>query len=259
MKSKNSYPDYAEPVPSKNMQEKASKTRPLVVLAGQQNSGKSTLFNMLTGANQHIANYPGVTVDKKSGTYRHNKIRIDVVDLPGTYSLTSFSLEERVARDFLFSSHPDVVVNVVDAANLKRSMLLTLQLLEAGFLPVIALNMIDVADRRGLIIDKDRLEDCLGIRVIPTIGRKQQGKKALKNIIGQMITGEIKSKPLCVQYEKIEPLLAFIEKKLSGYPRNNAAYPLRWLAIQILEGDEDAEKYIRNLIKDDDFLLSGIF
>lgn len=258
MKAENSYFDYAAPVFDKNMQKQISKTRPLVVLAGQQNSGKSTLFNMLTGANQHIANYPGVTVDKKSGIYRHNKIRIDVVDLPGTYSLTSFSLEERVARDFLFSSHPDVVVNVVDAANLKRSMFLTLQLLEAGFLPVLALNMIDVASRRGLIIDKNRLEDCLGIRVIPTIGRKQQGKKALKNIIGQMITGEIKSKPLCMQYENIEPLLDFIEKKLSGYQQNSADYPLRWLAIQILEGDEDAKKYVRNLLKDDDSFLSGI-
>ncbi|MCG8549712.1 MAG: 50S ribosome-binding GTPase, partial [Desulfobacterales bacterium] len=105
----------------------------LVGLAGQQNAGKSTTFNMLTGANQHIANYPGVTVDKKSGTYRYRDIRVEVVDLPGTYSLTSFSLEERVTRDFLITEKPDVIVNVVDASSLKRSLYFTFQVLEMGF------------------------------------------------------------------------------------------------------------------------------
>ena len=111
-----------------------------VALAGQQNAGKSTLFNLLTGARQHVANYPGVTVDKKYGSYKFEGVSVTAVDLPGTYSLTSFSLEERVARAFLIQERPDVAVNVVDASNLRRSLHLTIQLLEMGLKSVLALT-----------------------------------------------------------------------------------------------------------------------
>ena len=125
------------------------KDKLLVALAGQQNAGKSTLFNALTGLQQHIANYPGVTVDKKSGYYSHAGQRVEVVDLPGTYALTSFSPEERVSRDFLIGEQPDVIVNVVDAANLERSLMLTFQLMALNRPIVLALNMVDVAQQLG--------------------------------------------------------------------------------------------------------------
>ena len=131
--------------PEPQPQSQPKKKRLLVALAGQQNSGKSTLFNVLTGARQHVANYPGVTVDKKYGIYRDEAGAVETVDLPGTYSLTSFSLEERVARDFLIDERPEVVVDVIDASNLRRSLHLTLQLMELGLPSVLALNMMDIA------------------------------------------------------------------------------------------------------------------
>ena len=129
-----------------------------VGLAGQQNAGKSTVFNMLTGANQHIANYPGVTVDKKTGYYSFQGVRAEVVDLPGTYSLTSFSLEERVARDFLMHGGPDVIVNVVDVSTLRRSLNFTFQIMEMGLPVVLGCNMMDVARQNGIEVDISGLE-----------------------------------------------------------------------------------------------------
>ncbi|NJO54351.1 MAG: GTP-binding protein [Bacteroidales bacterium] len=143
----------------------SSRTRLKVALAGQQNAGKSTLFNALTGARQHIANYPGVTVEKKSGIYVDDGLKVEVVDLPGTYSLTSFSLEERVARDFLLREKPDVIVNVVDASTLERGLPLTFQLIEMGVPVVVALNMMDVAKRLGLLVDPAALAERLGVPI----------------------------------------------------------------------------------------------
>ena len=128
----------------------------LVALAGQPNCGKSTLFNMLTGARQHVANYPGVTVEKKTGFFTLEDHRVELVDLPGTYSLTSYSLEEKTARDFILHAAPQVTINVADAANLKRNLYLTLQLLEMETPLVLALNMMDVAERRNIQIDTAR-------------------------------------------------------------------------------------------------------
>jgi ferrous iron transport protein B len=143
----------------------------LVALVGQPNSGKSTVFNYLTGLHQTIANYPGVTVTKKSGHYHDGKRRIEVVDLPGTYSLTSYSQEERVTRDFLLLERPEVVVIVVDASNLRRHLYFVFQLLELQIPLVVCLNMMDVAQRRGIEINIAELEQELGVPVIPTIAR----------------------------------------------------------------------------------------
>ncbi|MFV0336234.1 MAG: FeoB small GTPase domain-containing protein [Tropicimonas sp.] len=166
----------------------------LVALAGQQNAGKSTLFNMLTGLQQHIANYPGVTVDKKSGHYAAEGHRFEVVDLPGCYSLAAFSLEERVARAFLLEDKPDVVVNVIDATNLRRALPLTFQLLEMGFRVVIALNMMDAAGRRGLEIDIAHLERRLCVPVVPVVGRLSTAEQ-------KPATGRRKSRPLSCALE----------------------------------------------------------
>ncbi len=225
----------------------------LIGLAGQQNAGKSTTFNMLTGANQHIANYPGVTVDKKSGSYKYKGVKVETVDLPGTYSLTSFSLEERVSRDFLITEKPDVIVNVVDASSLKRSLYLTFQILEMGFPIVVALNMMDVAKRNGTTIDVSALEHRLGVNVIPTVGRKGKGKKELKDAI--MDTAERKSHDaLKIDYEVLEDSLTSLEEKIRETELAQT-YPARWLAVKLVEGDEEAQRVTKEGIGSDHEIL----
>ncbi len=154
-----------------------------IALAGNPNSGKSTVFNALTGARQHVGNWPGKTVEKKEGTWRYDGLEFEVVDLPGTYSLTAYSLEETIARDYIVDEHPDVVVTVVDAANLERNLYLVVQILEMGARVVVALNMSDIADSRGLKIDVDKLSEGLGSPVVPTVASKGRGLDQLKAAI----------------------------------------------------------------------------
>ncbi|MEJ2496631.1 MAG: FeoB small GTPase domain-containing protein [Sulfurovaceae bacterium] len=124
-----------------------------VALAGQPNCGKSTIFNMVSGIEQHIANYPGVTVDKKVGFFKYEEYKVEMVDLPGTYSFSSYSLEERTAKEFIIDESPDIIVNVIDASNLKRNLYLTFQLLEIGIPVIVVLIMMDVAKRRGIEVE----------------------------------------------------------------------------------------------------------
>jgi len=154
-----------------------------IALAGNPNAGKSTLFNALTGSHQHVGNWPGKTVEKKEGTWIHNGQKYRIVDLPGTYSLTAFSLEEVIARDFIIHEKPDLVVLVIDAANLERNLYLTVQVLEMGVRSVAALNMSDQAASRGMKISKSKLEQILNIPIIPTTASKNQGVEDLKNAI----------------------------------------------------------------------------
>lgn len=213
--------------------------RRLVALAGQQNAGKSTLFNLLTGMTQHIANYPGVTVDKKSGHYNHSGQKVEVVDLPGCYSLTSYSPEERVARDFLLTERPDVVVNVLDASNLRRGLPLTFQLLEMGAPVIVALNMMDVADGRGLEIDIPALERRLCVPVVPVVGRKGQGGDALRNAIAAARD----TRPATLNYGALEPAVEEIQARLADESalRDVSA---RWLAVKLLENDTEAARLL---------------
>ena len=147
-----------------------------VALAGNPNSGKSTVFNALTGARQHVGNWPGKTVEKKEGTCKRDDYEIQVVDLPGTYSLTAYSLEEVIARDYIIEEKPDVVIGVVDAANLERNLYLAIQILELGAPLVLALNMSDIADSRGLRIDMEMLSRGLnGTPVVRTIASRGKG------------------------------------------------------------------------------------
>ncbi len=148
----------------------------VVALAGNPNAGKSTVFNALTGARQHVGNWPGKTVEKKEGVCKHRGYEIRVVDLPGTYSLTAYSLEEVIARDYIIEEKPDVVIDVVDAANLERNLYLAIQIQELGAPLVIALNMCDIVDSRGLRIDTEMLSLGLnGTPVVRTVANKGEG------------------------------------------------------------------------------------
>ncbi|PIE68775.1 MAG: ferrous iron transport protein B [Deltaproteobacteria bacterium] len=216
----------------------------LIALAGQPNCGKSTVFNGLTGASQHVANYPGVTVDKMTGWYKHDGIKHEVVDLPGTYSLTSYSPEERVARDFILREKPSVVVNVMDASNLKRCLYLTFQVMEMDIPMILNLNMMDVVAHRGIHIDEEALSRKLGMPVIPTTMKTGKGKKELLKAIDQESQQETRRPAFRVDYGPMEPLLEELVEGLCSKTALDADYPLRWLAIKLLEGDSDVQERV---------------
>ena len=217
----------------------------LVALAGQPNCGKSTVFNALTGARQHVANYPGVTVDKMTGWYRYGDVRVEVVDLPGTYSLTSYSPEERVTRDFIFHDRPSVVINTVDAGNLKRCLYLTFQLLEMEIPVVLNPNMMDVAKNRQISIDCEALSRELGIPVVPSIMKQGQGKKKLMAAVESVSSSGQKQIPARVDYREMETGLSELKALLDEKTDISDRYPLRWAAIKLMEGDEAVIRLIR--------------
>jgi ferrous iron transport protein B len=161
-----------------------------IALAGNPNVGKSTIFNALTGSRQHVGNWPGKTVEKKEGTCQHDGFKLKLVDLPGTYSLTAYSLEEVIARDFIVEQQPDAVVVVVDAANLERNLYLVVQVLETGARVIVALNMSDMAQARGLTLDVAQLSQRLGVRVVPTVASKGAGLVELKQAIVETLAQE---------------------------------------------------------------------
>lgn len=150
-----------------------------IALAGNPNAGKSSLFNALTGFRQHVGNWPGKTVEKKTGQLTYKDYPIELVDLPGTYSLNAFSPEEVIARDFLLQKQPDLVISVVDAANLERNLYLTVQILELGLPTVIALNMVDKAQANGISIDARGLSEALCTPVVRTVASRKEGVTTL--------------------------------------------------------------------------------
>ena len=210
-----------------------------MALAGNPNAGKTTLFNLLTGARQHVGNYPGITVERKEGFLTFKKQQISIVDLPGTYSLTAYSSEELVARDFLVNERPQVVINIVDASNLERNLYLTAQFLELGAPLVIALNMVDVAESRGITIKAEKLAEFLGVPVIPIIARSGKGTEALLEAALTVSTEGSDWKPISISYgddlnSAILELVAEIESQ--NFLINT--YPARFTAIKYLENDE---------------------
>lgn len=223
----------------------------VVALAGQPNSGKSTLFNMLTGTRQHVANYPGVTVEKKTGHFKTDALRVQIVDLPGTYSLSSYSLEERVARQFVISERPDLVMNVVDASNLKRSLYLTLQLLEMEVPVVVALNMMDVAEGRNMKIDVKALSERLGVPVAPTVGRKSKGGAELCAAV-EATAGSPSRSPLRVDYGPMETFIEEVQAKLEAGLKSGELVPLRWMAVKLLEGDSEVQQLGQDVLSNGD-------
>ena len=160
----------------------------LVGLAGNPNAGKTTLFNAMTGAKQHVGNWPGKTVEKKEGTFSYRDHEIRIVDLPGTYSLSAFSPEEVIARNFILHEKPDVVITVVDATKLERNLYLTVQVLETEVPTVLALNMTDVADSKHIHIQETALQQALEIPVISTVARREKGLTELLDAVIEIST-----------------------------------------------------------------------
>jgi len=210
-----------------------------IALAGNPNAGKTTLFNQLTGARQHVGNYPGITVDHKEGFTHHNGEKITITDLPGTYSMTAYSAEELVSRDYLVNERPDVVIDIVDSSNLERNLYLTCQFLELGVPLVIALNMIDVAKDRGIQLNIKKLEILLGVPIVPIIARSGFGKE---DLLEAAIDTASKNKAWIsrdISYGKdLDTTLTELISLISKHNFLTETYPSRYTAIKYLENDE---------------------
>jgi ferrous iron transport protein B len=207
-----------------------------IALAGNPNSGKTTLFNTLTGARQHVGNYPGVTVEKKQGICTAENQIFDIVDLPGTYSLSAYSLEEVVARDFIVNEKPAMIVNIVDGSNLERNLYLTLQFMEMGANVCIALNMMDVAQKRGMTIDVEKLSSLLGLPVVPMVARTGKGKGRLLRTVADHVGS--RPAPLKISYGRdIDDTLDEMEDRIRSDQFLTDQYPSRWVALKYLEND----------------------
>ena len=219
-----------------------------VALVGNPNSGKTTLFNNLTGARQHVGNWPGVTVEKKEGSCSVRGCKIKVIDLPGVYSLTAYSVDEVIARDYIVEQSPDVVVDIVDASNLERNLYLTVQLLEMGAKVIVALNMMDSAESKGHQIDKDVLSDLLGVPVIPMVASRNRGTGELLDEIGKEADGKVERKPFDISYgREVDEEMAVLEELISRDGRLADKYPPRWLAIKLLEEDEEVMQKLKEV------------
>ncbi len=234
-------------------------------LAGNPNCGKTTLFNALTGARQKVGNWPGVTVERKTGVYTHKEREIEVVDLPGIYSLTATSLDEKISRDFVISKEPDLILNIVDASNLERNLYLTVQLLEMKVPMVVALNMMDIAEQHKIGIDIKKLEKYLDCPVIPIVASRNQGIEALKDAVIRAASDK-KIPAADIRYpsevEKTIESFSTLLKDQADVRRLDS----RWLAIKLIEGDalalelaskinpsglEDARKRMDKIFNDD--------
>jgi ferrous iron transport protein B len=212
-----------------------------VALAGQPNVGKSTVFNVLTGLNQHVGNWPGKTIEQKVGTYRYNGTTVTIVDLPGTYSLSANSPEELVAREYIIRERPDVVAVIINAAALERNLYLLAELLTLHSPVVVGLNMVDVADHEGMKIEPKVLEAALGVPVVPMIATKNQGIDDLMTAIIRLAAGDLPYEP---KVPEIRPdhkdVLA--ELRSLGDAHVPQPYPPEWAALKLLEGDTEVTR-----------------
>lgn len=223
---------------------------PIIALAGNPNTGKSTVFNELTGLKQHTGNWPGKTVTQAQGYFTYQRIDFTLVDLPGTYSLLANSSEEVIARDFICFAKPDVTVVVADATNLERNLNLVLQIAELTDRVILCLNLMDEAKRKGIQIDVEGLKKDLKIPVIPTVAREGKGLKKLKETIYKIVRGDIVINPTKIKYTKeITEALKEIELKLEEkYSNIKNIVNLNWLALRLLEGDETIIKSLKQYL-----------
>jgi ferrous iron transport protein B len=208
-------------------------------LVGNPNCGKTTLFNALTGAKQTVGNWPGVTVERKTGNYRHGNDDVEVVDLPGIYSLSATSLDEKIAREYVISGDPDLIVNIVDGSNLERNLYLTVSLLEMKVPVVVALNMMDMVKQRGINMDVEKLEAFLGCPVVPMVANKNKGIDQLKDVINKAAY-EKRPASASIEYAaEIEKAIDRLIPIVTNVASERKIDP-RWLAVKLLEGDEMA-------------------
>jgi ferrous iron transport protein B len=219
-----------------------------IALTGNPNSGKTTTFNNLTGTRQHVGNWPGVTVEKKVGTVVHNGYRLRVVDLPGTYSLTAYSIEEIVARRFLVDERPDVVVDIVDASNLERNLYLATQLIELGVKLILVLNMADVAQSRGHQIDAVSLGKLLGVPVVFTVGSKNVGTKDLLDRVLEVVEDrDTVSRHIHISYgHELEKEIKNIQDVIWQDSSIGERFSTRWLAVKLLENDTAVQDRVKS-------------
>jgi ferrous iron transport protein B len=217
----------------------------VVALAGNPNTGKSTVFNALTGLRQHTGNWPGKTVTRAEGGFEYADSKFKIVDLPGTYSLLATSMDEEVARDFILFGQPDVTIVVVDATRLERNLNLVLQVLEITNRVVVALNLMDEARRHGIQVDERRLARDLGVPVVPMSARQSEGIPELLQTVSEVAKGEIVGKPYMVKYDS--PELKKAVTQLTS--KIEAAYPdlpnARWVALRLLDGDDRIGEALR--------------
>lgn len=219
----------------------------VIALAGNPNTGKSTIFNALTGLRQHTGNWPGKTVINAQGHYNYKGKSFLLVDLPGTYSLLANSQDELIARDFICFGKPDATIVVVDATNMERNLNLALQIMEATTNVIIAVNLLDEAQRKGIIVDIDRLSEKLGVPVIGTVARSEKGLDHLKETVDQIINKKIKLSPYKITYsEEIEQKIAVLLPKLE--PILKGQLNPRWTALRLIEGDDSILQSIENYL-----------
>ena len=231
------------------------KGNPIIALAGNPNTGKSTVFNGLTGLKQHTGNWPGKTVTQAQGYYNYLSQEYTVVDLPGTYSLLASSIEEQIARDFICFAQPDATIVIVDATNLERNLNLVLQITELTDKVVLCLNLMDEAERKNIKIDIVGLANDLQVPIVPTVARDGKGLNDLKEIVEKVVNNKITLKPYKMKYspkieEKIEKLIEDLKNKFS---RLKGKINLRWLALRLLEGDRTVVQTLNNFYKYDEF------
>jgi len=216
------------------------KTKIVVALAGNPNSGKTTIFNNWTGTRQHVGNYPGVTVERKEGFCRHGNVEIEVVDLPGTYSLTAYSAEEVVARNFIIDEKPDVVVDIIDSSNIERNLYLAVQFVELGVPLVLAFNMSDTAKARGHEFDIKMLSRFFGAPIVQTIGNKGTGMRELLDAVVRVANTGDGNRVGNIDYgREIEEEISGIESLIRKDDMLSRRYSARWLAVKLLENDRD--------------------
>ncbi|MDH5375728.1 MAG: ferrous iron transport protein B [Candidatus Bathyarchaeota archaeon] len=228
-----------------------AKRRLRIALAGNANVGKSVIFNQLTGLNQIVGNWPGKTVERAEGPLHFKGYKIRVIDLPGIYSLSAFSMEEIVSRDYIAVEKPDVIINVVDASALERNLYFTFQLLELEAPVIIDLNQVDFAAKKGIRIDAEKLSEALGVPIVPTVAITGSGMNEMLSMVIAVISGEKKLKPLKVRYGKeIEKRVETLEKLVSSkLPQLCMVYPARWVAVKLLERDVDVAGKVKNYEK----------
>ena len=215
-----------------------------IALAGNPNCGKTTIFNQLTGARQHVGNYPGVTVEKKSGSLKIGEDKYEVIDLPGIYSLSAYSEDELVARNYIVDERPELIINIVDASNLERNLYLSIQLMEMNVPIILALNMQDMAIKRGLEIDAEKLSKLLGMPVVPTVGHKKKGISKLIEEIREHENFQWKY-PLFSYSAEIDLLWHDLEKHSALEAKEFEKYNKKWLTLKLIEYDEQITEIVK--------------